>query len=76
MRASAGRITCPLRRDLQYSLLATSAKCERKGLSAGIKELDLRGAHLWTPQNVEFFPIIAIAAKAVTIPKGRFTSSR
>ena len=42
MRASTSRITFVLRRDVRYSLFATSAKRERKGLSAGIKELDLK----------------------------------
>jgi hypothetical protein len=35
-------------------------------------ELRLR----YLPRHHGFFPIIAFAAKAVTIPNGRFTSSR
>jgi hypothetical protein len=39
---SSLKIAFALRRVVQYSLLATSAKRERKGLSAGIKEPDLK----------------------------------
>ena len=43
---SSLKIAFALRRDVQYSLLATSAKRERKGLSAGIKGTRSQGVGL------------------------------